>query len=115
MADTRRELEERVVATSAEASARLVEYLESEGSVNAESYRCLQEMNLAGVERYRSAADLAAALNVSMKELSEKHAVLHPLLLQVRDIETHVGELERVVLQLNEYTKRLEHRYRALS
>lgn len=108
-------LAKRVHATSAELSERLVEYLASEVAVNAESYRCLQEMNRAAAERYRSAADGAAAINVAAEQLSARHAALQPLLLQVRDIEGHVTELERVAVQLNEYTKRLEHRFRALT
>jgi ABC-type transporter Mla subunit MlaD len=108
-------LDDRVRAASADMSARLVKYLASELDVNAESYACLRAMNQATAERYRAMGDGAGLLNESMEQLSARHATLQPLLLQVRDIETHVAELERVVSQLNEYTKRLEHRYRALA
>ncbi|KAG8471080.1 hypothetical protein KFE25_009501 [Diacronema lutheri] len=108
-------MEDGVRETVGTLSDRLVDYLSSEAAVSAESSRCLRDMNLIAAQRYRAAADGVAELNASTEAISARHAAVHPLLLQVGDIEAHVAELERVVTQLNEYTKRLEHRYRALA
>ncbi|KAJ1627888.1 hypothetical protein T492DRAFT_1021922 [Pavlovales sp. CCMP2436] len=72
-------------------------------------------MNWAATGRYRTECERAATLNAANEKLMARHAALQPLLMQVRDIEVHVADLERTVLSLNEYTKRLEHRYRALA
>lgn len=107
-------LDERVRSASKTMSAHLLDYVSAELSVNAESYACLHELNLAAADRYRGMCDGVRQAQETVAQLSERHAELQPLLQQVGEVEAHVSELEHVVSRLDEYTKRLEHRFRAL-
>lgn len=101
-------------SASADMSAHLLDYISAELDVNAESYECLHELNLAATDRYRGMCDGVRRAHETVAQLSARHAALQPLLRQVGEVEAHVSELEHVVARLDEYTKRLEHRFRAL-
>lgn len=108
------QLDERVRSASADLSAHLLNYVSAELDVNAESYECLHELNLTATERYRGMCDGVRRAQETVEQLSARHAELQPLLQQVGEVEVNVSKLEHVVSRLDDYTKRLEHRFRAL-
>ena len=71
-------------------------------------------MNDAAATNYAHLADVASGLTVFADALAAKDASLAPYLQMIDAIDTQVGELEAVVSTLDNYTRRLEARVRAL-
>jgi hypothetical protein len=77
-------------------------------------YALLRHMNDAAATNYAHLADVASGLTVFADALAAKDASLAPYLQMIDAIDTQVGELEAVVSTLDNYTRRLEARVRAL-
>ena len=77
-------------------------------------YALLRHMNDAAATNYAHLADVASGLTVFADALAAKDASLAPYLHMIDAIDSQVGELEAVVSTLDNYTRRLESRVRAL-
>jgi len=92
----------------------LVKYLQGELLVTSSDYKLLHQMNAVTRDKYVEMTRMTSALVGSMTELQEKYKEFAPYLQKIDDIDASVAELERVVLVLDEYTKRLEAKFEQL-
>ena len=73
-------------------------------------YELLGKMNRLASEKYEHMADFTAGLAVFAESLREKEESLRPLAGQIGGLEQQLNELEALVVDLDEYSKRLENR-----
>jgi len=89
-------------------------YLKGELLATSEDYKLLESMNLAASEKYAEMTDVAKGLTSFMKDLQIKYKDFNPYLEKIDEIDTNVTELEKTVLLLDEYTRRLETKFKNL-
>lgn len=66
--------------------------------------------NKVASEKYGHMADFTSGLAIFVESLREKEESLVPLATQIDGLEGQLDELEAIVQQLDEYSKRLENR-----
>jgi len=89
-------------------------YLKGELLATSEDYKLLESMNLLASEKYVEMTDVAKGLTSFMKDLQIKYKDFQPYLEKIDEIDTNVTELEKTVLLLDDYTKRLETKFKNL-
>eukprot|EP01113_Clastostelium_recurvatum_P018150 TRINITY_DN2140_c0_g1_i3.p1 TRINITY_DN2140_c0_g1~~TRINITY_DN2140_c0_g1_i3.p1 ORF type:complete len:194 (-),score=58.52 TRINITY_DN2140_c0_g1_i3:36-617(-) len=89
-------------------------YLRGELTATTEDYKLLESMNILATEKYKEMTDTAGGLTAFMQSLQDKYAAIHPYLLQIDNIDKNVLELEKTVNLLDEYTKRLEAKFKTI-
>jgi len=87
-------------------------YLRSELSATGEDYKLLEIMNKTATEQYKEMNRLAQGFVTQMQDLDQKYEELRPYSAQIDQVEASVTELEKVVEQLQQYTKRLEDKFK---
>jgi len=92
----------------------LTNYLQSELLVTSEDYKLLYQMNTSTKEKYVGMTKLSTQLVAGMTELQTKYKTFQPYLVKIDEIETSVNELEKTVLLLDEYTRKLEAKFQYL-
>merc|ERR1711879_569411 len=92
-------------------SALLVGELKS----SSEDYVLLEQMNTLTAQKYSEMAGNAEGLTEFMKQLRDKYESFQPFLEKIDQVEVGIQSLEQTVLQLDEYSKRLEMKYRQLN
>ena len=88
------------------------EYVKSEIDLCAADYKALEKMNKAVTERYRDVSKYTSSIGSEMQKLNESYANLTPMLAQIDDVEKCVSELEISAGKLDNYSKRLEAKYK---
>merc|ERR1712137_654171 len=91
---------------------RMTAYLMGELNSTSEDYQLLEKMNSLTAQKYFDMANTAEQLTVFMKELREKYTTFQPFLEKIDQLEKGVQSLEDVVQQLDEYSKRLEAKFK---
>ena len=86
------------------------EAIRSEFRIPQMEYELLGKMNRLASEKYEHMADFTAGLAVFAESLREKEESLRPLAGQIGGLEQQLSELEALVVDLDEYSKRLENR-----
>uniref|UniRef100_A0A6B2LQJ2 Biogenesis of lysosome-related organelles complex 1 subunit 2 n=1 Tax=Arcella intermedia TaxID=1963864 RepID=A0A6B2LQJ2_9EUKA len=92
----------------------LANYLNNELLVTSEDYKLLHQMNLLTKDKYADMTAMTSQLVASMNELQLKYKSFEPHLNKIDEIEVSVNELEKTVILLNEYTKKLEAKFQYL-
>merc|ERR1712070_922677 len=92
----------------------IAEYLDGEMEVSSMDYRLLERMNLRAAEKYRDMADHADSLTIAREKMIQKYEEFVPYMEQIDQLDANVAELEKVVGQLDEYTVRLETKFKQL-
>eukprot|EP00824_Muranothrix_gubernata_P014618 TRINITY_DN3029_c0_g1_i3.p1 TRINITY_DN3029_c0_g1~~TRINITY_DN3029_c0_g1_i3.p1 ORF type:complete len:158 (+),score=18.81 TRINITY_DN3029_c0_g1_i3:22-474(+) len=83
-------------------------------AVTLEDYLLLERMNRVATQKYNEMADYAEGLGTFIAIMQAKYDSLRPYLDQIDEIDARVTQLEQVVNLLNDYTKRLEQRFKSL-
>jgi biogenesis of lysosome-related organelles complex 1 subunit 2 len=92
----------------------LSNYLQSELLITSDDYKLLYQMNVLTKEKYVDMTKMTAQLATGMTELQAKYKAFQPYLAKIDEIETSVSELEKTVLALDDYTKKLEAKFQLL-
>merc|ERR1712110_825269 len=93
---------------------RISAVLLHELSAGTEDYVLLERMNAITTEKYSKMSLSAENLTTFMSQLKEKYQSYRPFLEKIDQIEAGVQSLEDTVMQLDEYSKRLENKYKQL-
>jgi len=80
----------------------------------SEDYKLLENMNVVTKEKYGEMTTMAGKLGESMKLLQEKYKTFQPYLEKIDEIDASVTDLEKTVVLLDEYTQRLEEKFKHL-
>jgi len=92
----------------------LSDYLRGELMATSEDYKLLENMNVVTKDKYGEMTSMAAKLGESMKLLQEKYKTFQPYLEKIDEIDSSVTDLEKTVVLLDEYTQRLEEKFKHL-
>eukprot|EP00027_Filamoeba_sp_ATCC50430_P000036 CAMPEP_0168550440 /NCGR_PEP_ID=MMETSP0413-20121227/5641_1 /TAXON_ID=136452 /ORGANISM="Filamoeba nolandi, Strain NC-AS-23-1" /LENGTH=138 /DNA_ID=CAMNT_0008580901 /DNA_START=23 /DNA_END=435 /DNA_ORIENTATION=+ len=92
----------------------LSDYLQSELQVAAEDFKLLENMNNVTLEKYVEMTNTAQSLSTFMEDLQKKYAEFEPYIQKINQIDTNVAELESTVQLLDDYSKRLEEKFKKL-
>eukprot|EP01112_Ceratiomyxa_fruticulosa_P020322 TRINITY_DN688_c0_g2_i1.p1 TRINITY_DN688_c0_g2~~TRINITY_DN688_c0_g2_i1.p1 ORF type:complete len:215 (+),score=67.18 TRINITY_DN688_c0_g2_i1:99-647(+) len=89
-------------------------YIKGELLATSEDYKLLENMNTLATEKYKEMTEAAVGLTTFMKALQEKYETFTPYLQQIDDIDKNVSDLEKTVTLLDDYTKRLEAKFKTI-
>eukprot|EP01121_Diplochlamys_sp_Union-15-3_P011392 TRINITY_DN3302_c0_g4_i1.p1 TRINITY_DN3302_c0_g4~~TRINITY_DN3302_c0_g4_i1.p1 ORF type:complete len:203 (-),score=48.73 TRINITY_DN3302_c0_g4_i1:19-579(-) len=92
----------------------LSDYLRGELLATSEDYKLLENMNNVTKEKYVEMTEMAVKLGEQMTLLQQKYKSFQPYLEKIDEIDTSVNELEKTVVLLDEYTLRLEEKFKHL-
>lgn len=90
------------------------EYAQADLQVTLDEYALLAKMNDASAEKYCQLKNSADSLSKSLAELNSNYQRLVPFLDKISKLEEQVVNLERLAYSLDNYSKRLEARFRSL-
>merc|ERR1711907_876058 len=94
--------------------ANVSEYIQGELEVSSQDYQLLERMNLASADKYKDLADHAENLVAARHTMLSKYDEFLPYIYQIDELDKTMKSLEQTVEQLDEYTKRLEAKFKAL-
>eukprot|EP01123_Difflugia_compressa_P006337 TRINITY_DN18533_c0_g1_i1.p1 TRINITY_DN18533_c0_g1~~TRINITY_DN18533_c0_g1_i1.p1 ORF type:complete len:200 (+),score=59.60 TRINITY_DN18533_c0_g1_i1:31-600(+) len=92
----------------------LANYIQNELLITNEDYKLLHQMNVITKDKYAEMTQMTQQLVVGMTELQTKYKSFQPYLDKIDEIEISVDELEKTVLMLDDYTKKLEAKFQYL-
>ncbi|GAM20481.1 hypothetical protein SAMD00019534_036560 [Acytostelium subglobosum LB1] len=94
-------------ATS-EMFTKVAKYLSSELSATVADYNLLIQMNDVTSAKYKDMHEITKGLTLYMGDLKQKYEEFMPYLDKIDELDKNVGDLEKTVQLIDEYTKRLE-------
>ena len=103
-----------VVQLCRETFKKTAEYLHGELEGTIEDYKLLENMNRITINKYTEMKSTADSIVVNLQTLNDKYKQLQPFLDQIDQIEESVSTLEQAAYKLDNYSKRLEARFRNL-
>ncbi|BFZ17966.1 hypothetical protein BsWGS_21004 [Bradybaena similaris] len=103
-----------VVELCREAFQKTAEYLRGELDGTIEDYKLLEKMNQLTMSKYSEMKHIALSISGALNDLSDKYKSLQPYLEQIDQIEESVTALEQAAYGLDQYSKRLENKFKAL-
>ncbi|XP_005098058.1 biogenesis of lysosome-related organelles complex 1 subunit 2 [Aplysia californica] len=103
-----------VVELCRETFQKTAEYLQGELDGTIEDYKLLEKMNSVTMNKYSEMKHIALSISGALKDLNEKYQRLHPYLQQIDLVEESVTDLERAAYSLDQYSKRLEIKFKVL-
>jgi len=92
--------------------ANIAAYLKGELTATTNDYKLLATMNSVCTTKYAEMTDVAKGLTSFMKDLQQKYQDFKPYLDQIDEIDANVTELEKTVVLLDDYSKRLEWKFK---
>jgi len=87
-------------------------YIKSEVDCCIADYQVLEQINKIITKKYKTLSSHSTNIDNEMSKLSEGYANLLPLLIQIDHVERMIGELEISPHKLEQYSKRLESKYK---
>ena len=103
---------EELEAALSTAFGAMNQYLTAELTTSTDELVLLRDLNTAAKQKYSGMADNTAQLVKYMSDLKEKYDSLAPYLAKVDEVDRSVTELEQTVASLDDYTKRIEVRFK---
>ncbi|KAH9519779.1 biogenesis of lysosome- organelles complex 1 subunit 2 [Bulinus truncatus] len=103
-----------VVELCRESFQKTAEYLRGELDGTIEDYKLLEKMNQITMNKYSEMKQIALGVSGALKDLNDKYNSLQPYLEQIDQIEESVVALEQVAYNLDQYSKKLENKFKAL-
>ncbi|CAG8558227.1 9998_t:CDS:2 [Funneliformis mosseae] len=94
--------------------SKVGEYLKGEILATTEDYKLLETMNKVTRDRYKEMSGMAQNLVVEMSKLQRIYSDFEPYVQQIDEICEQVDFLEKVSVELDEYSKELESRLKKL-
>jgi biogenesis of lysosome-related organelles complex 1 subunit 2 len=90
-------------------------YLQAELQATSEDFKLLETMNNVTREKYKDMTEITKNLTAFMDEMQKKYAEFEPYLKKIDEIDANVNELEHTVQLLDDYTRRLEEKFKKLA
>jgi len=87
-------------------------YLKGELTATTNDYKLLANMNSVSSTKYMEMSEVARGLTSFMKDLQQKYEDFKPYLDKIDEIDVNVAELEKTVALLDDYSKRLEWKFK---
>eukprot|EP00727_Mastigamoeba_balamuthi_P006308 m51a1_g2298 putative biogenesis of lysosome-related organelles complex 1 subunit 2 (660) ;mRNA; r:423345-431639 len=115
LASTREERHELLGKNLTGLFSNLSAYLTAELGVTKGDFALLEELNKAAEDKYFWMADNATRLADFLTSVHENYKEIEPFLARIDEIDRGVTELEQTVAALDDYTKRLEGKFKKLS
>lgn len=106
--------EEKVSNLTKELFRRTSDYVQAELEVTLDDYKLLEQMNRKTALKYSQVKDVADGLNISLNDLEVNYARVMPYLDKVDVLEKKVSRLEELAYSVDNYSKRLEAKFKAL-
>lgn len=103
-----------VVQLCRETFQKSAEYLHGELEGTIEDYKLLETLNKITITKYTDMKEFTENISRGLQELNEKYSNLHPFLEQINQIDENVTALEQAAYKLDNYSKRLESKFKAL-
>ncbi|XP_041364686.1 biogenesis of lysosome-related organelles complex 1 subunit 2-like [Gigantopelta aegis] len=103
-----------VVSLCRDTFQKTADYLRGELEGTAEDYKLLEKMNKVTLTKYSEMKHIALNVATALQELNEKYVSLQPYLDQIDQIEESVAGLEQAAYNLDQYSKRLEEKFKSL-
>ncbi|XP_074648498.1 biogenesis of lysosome-related organelles complex 1 subunit 2-like isoform X2 [Tubulanus polymorphus] len=97
-----------------DAFEKAAEYMRGDLAATAEDYKLLEQMNRITIGKYAEMKQIAGNINHGMTDINEKYRNLQPYLDQIDQIEESVSNLEQATYRLDNYSKRLEAKFKQL-
>ncbi|KAH8548542.1 biogenesis of lysosome-related organelles complex-1 subunit 2-domain-containing protein [Umbelopsis sp. PMI_123] len=91
---------------------KLTQYTQGELIASSENYKLLEAMNHTTRERYADMSEMAQRLVKEMSRLQSTYADFSEYMKQIDDISEQADYMEKVCLELDDYTKYLEDKLR---
>ncbi|PKK66527.1 hypothetical protein RhiirC2_753289, partial [Rhizophagus irregularis] len=95
--------------------SKVGEYLKGELLATTEDYKLLETMNKVTRDRYKEMSGMAQNLVVEMAKLQRIYTDFEPYVQQIDEICDQVDFLEKVAIELDDYSKELETRLKKLT
>ena len=89
-------------------------YAQADLQVTLDEYALLAKMNDVSADKYNELKNSADSLAKSLSDLNANYERLVPFLDKISKLEDQVVNLERLAYSLDNYSKRLEARFRSL-
>jgi len=93
----------------------MAEYVKGELNVTVEDFKLMEAMNKVTQDKYTEMTAVTKALQTFMQELQKKYQEFQPYLEKIDQIDSSVTELEHSVQMLDDYTKRLEEKFKKVA
>lgn len=108
------EVPDDVVQLCKETFKKTADYLHGELEGTIEDYKLLENMNRITINKYTEMKSTANEIAERLQTLNDKYKQLQPYLDQIDQIEESVNHLEQAAYKLDNYSKRLEARFKNL-
>ncbi|KYR00965.1 biogenesis of lysosome-related organelles complex-1 [Tieghemostelium lacteum] len=89
---------------------KVTNYLKGELSTTVSDYNLLIQMNNITSAKYHDMTEVTKGLSLFMGDLKVKYEEFQPYLDKINELDKNLGNLEKTVQLLDEYTKRLENK-----
>ena len=93
---------------------KTADYLQGELLLIKEDYKLLENVNHATAAKYADMRQVSGNVITNLQELNLKFQDLAPILKQIDQIEDSVAKLEQAAYKLDNYSKRLEAKFKML-
>ncbi|XP_048763903.2 biogenesis of lysosome-related organelles complex 1 subunit 2-like isoform X2 [Ostrea edulis] len=103
-----------VVQLCRETFQKSAEYLHGELEGTIEDYKLLEALNRITITKYTDMKELTENISKGLQDLNDKYSNLRPFLDQITQIDENVTALEQAAYKLDNYSKRLESKFKAL-
>ncbi|PRP84933.1 hypothetical protein PROFUN_07587 [Planoprotostelium fungivorum] len=90
-------------------------YIKGEFDATSEDLMLLEAMNKCSRDKYTEMAKVVQNLNAFMEDYKKKQQELEPYLNKLEQVGDNLAELEHTAILLDEYTKRLEEKFKKLA
>ena len=99
---------------TSELFANLSLAMQSDLRLAAEDYKLLSAMNGAAADKYENMQEVLLNLSKHVQDLKSKYKSFEPYLAKVDEICENVTQIEQTVILLDDYTTRLEAKFKSL-
>eukprot|EP00052_Salpingoeca_macrocollata_P023141 m.202917 g.202917 ORF g.202917 m.202917 type:complete len:127 (+) comp21967_c0_seq4:2803-3183(+) len=89
-------------------------FLKADLEANCEEYKLLTRLNELSAEEYQGMSTLLKELNTEMETVNSRYSELQPYLDQIDALDTSVEQLVQTAKSLDDYSRRLEARFKEL-
>jgi hypothetical protein len=110
--DVKRKIKQNLDELSKEMIQKTGDYIKDEIDYCIADYQVLEQINKSVMEKYKTLTSHSKNINQEMSKLNEAYANLLPYLSQINNVEKMIGELEISSHKLEQYSKRLESKYK---
>ncbi|EGG18344.1 biogenesis of lysosome-related organelles complex-1 [Cavenderia fasciculata] len=99
-------------ASTTEMFTKVSKYLSGELATTLADYNLLVQMNNVTSAKYHDMTEITKGLTLYMNDLKIQYEQFQPYIEKINDLDKNVTDLEKTVQVIDEYTKRLENKFK---